>query len=83
MGLLLLRLYLMKRLYQRFWHSRRRRHERQQAQIGEDHQPGDRFGAWNEKESQVQQECEAAHAARAHACRDLAQLVAVETQRSP
>lgn len=81
MRLLLLCLYLMKRLDEWFWHGGRRGHERQQAQIREDHQPSNRLATRNEQESQVQQQSEAAHAARAHTCRDLTQLVAVETQR--
>lgn len=72
MRLLLLRLYLMKRLDKWFGNGGRRGHERQQAQIGEDHQPSDRLGARNKQESQVQQQGKAAHAARAHACRYLA-----------
>lgn len=54
MRLLLLRLYLMKRLDKWFGNGGRRGHERQQAQIGEDHQPSDRLATRNEQESQVQ-----------------------------
>lgn len=82
MRLLLLRLYLMQRLYQGFWHSRRRRHERQQAQIGEDHEASDRLGVRDEQESQVQEQRQAAHTARAHARRDLAQQVAMKPEAS-
>lgn len=82
MRLLLLRLYLIQRLYQGFWHSRRSGHKRQQAQVGKDHQTRHRLSVWDEQECQVEQQCEAAHTARAHARRDLAQQVAMKPEAS-
>lgn len=82
MRLLLLRLYLMERVYQGFWHSRRSGHKRQQAQVGKDHEASDRLGVRDEQESQVQEQRQAAHTARAHARRDLAQQVAMKPEAS-
>lgn len=82
MRLLLLRLYFMERVYQWFWHSRRRGHERQQAQIGKDHEASHRLGPRDEQECQIEQECQPTHTARAHARCKLSQGVAVKPEAS-